>query len=97
MRVYGSTQAVPKRQENVCTCGYKVVGELEVSSCIVVIEQRDTSKSGVYIVMEALAAVVQADIVELTHLMPWICTPRRSCMRMLAILLYSIAHRIRVC
>lgn len=52
--------------------------------CVVVIEERHTSKSGIYVVLEALAAVLQANIVELAQLMPRISTPRRSCMHMVA-------------
>lgn len=69
-----------ERQESVCTCGYKIIRELEVRCCIVVVEQRHTSKFGIYIIQKALAAVVQADIVKSAQLMPWISTPRCSCM-----------------
>ena len=54
--------------------------------CVVVIEQRYTSESGVYIVLESLAAVIQAYVVESAQLMPRIGTPRRSCMHMIAII-----------
>lgn len=64
----------------VCTCGDKVLWKGEVSCSAVVIEQWHAGKSGVYKILEALCAVVQADIVKAAQLMPWICAPRSSCM-----------------
>ena len=62
------------------TCGDKAVWEGEVRSCMVVVEERDTSKRRVCIVLETLGAVIEADVVESAQLMPWILTPRCPCM-----------------
>lgn len=45
-----------------------------------VIEQWHAGKGGVHKILEALCAVVQADIIKAAQLMPWICAPRSPCM-----------------